>query len=276
MTLPHKVDALLWAGRGADSMSRWIGAVNTLVFDGEVRAHNTDCYAAVRAIVDALGCKPAHLADYMPATSCVVLHEPDRIEAEGRQFLGRVEDVDRHHRVRDVLRQLARFPVVSSWLLAAGSEEISARLPVETVERFRGDVSQVRDLLESMGQGHDIFIVSQTEAEAERLGDIFATTRLATDGKLHFSVGQLRAGFRLVREKILVLSGAEMFSRVDLRRTARRRSGKAIDSFLDLRDGDLVVHLGHGIGRYRGLKVLEKDDQVEEHLELEFHGGTKL
>ena len=49
-----------------------------------------------------------------------------------------------------------------------------------------------------------------------------------------------------------------------------------IDSFLELREGDYVVHLAHGIGRYRGLKLLEKHEQVEEHLELEFHGGTKI
>ena len=37
-----------------------------------------------------------------------------------------------------------------------------------------------------------------------------------------------------------------------------------------------MVHVGHGIARYRGLKLLEKNGQVEEHLELEFHGRTKL
>ena len=62
-----------------------------------------------------------------------------------------------------------------------------------------------------------------------------------------------------------------------LRRTRRhRRLGKAIDSFLDLREGDLVVHLSHGIARFRGLKMLEKDGQHTEHLELQFHGGTRI
>ena len=40
--------------------------------------------------------------------------------------------------------------------------------------------------------------------------------------------------------------------------------------------GDLVVHLAHGIGRYRGLRLLEKDGRAEEHLELEYNGGTKI
>ncbi len=49
-----------------------------------------------------------------------------------------------------------------------------------------------------------------------------------------------------------------------------------IDSFLELREGDYVVHLSHGIGRYRGLKLLEKEGQVEEHLVLEFQEQTKV
>ena len=47
---------------------------------------------------------------------------------------------------------------------------------------------------------------------------------------------------------------------------ARRHLSRAIDSFLDLHEGDLVVHLSHGIARYRGMKLLEKSGQVEEHL----------
>jgi transcription-repair coupling factor (superfamily II helicase) len=45
---------------------------------------------------------------------------------------------------------------------------------------------------------------------------------------------------------------------------------------LELREGDLVVHVAHGIGRYRGLRLLEQDERAEEHLEIEYHGGTKI
>ncbi len=66
------------------------------------------------------------------------------------------------------------------------------------------------------------------------------------------------------------------FSGRILARTTRRRQARAIDSFLELREGDLVVHVAHGIGRYRGLRLLEKEGRAEEHLELEYHGGTKI
>jgi transcription-repair coupling factor (superfamily II helicase) len=36
------------------------------------------------------------------------------------------------------------------------------------------------------------------------------------------------------------------------------------------------VHLAHGIGRYRGIELLDKKGHIEEHLKLEFAEGTKL
>ncbi len=220
--------------------------------------------------------RESHLVEYLSEKTCVVFQQPDEIQSEGQRYLERISETDRHHGAPAVFKSLAQLPSVSTWGLAGGTEDTTVRMPIETVERFSGDVNQIRDLLETIGQGHQTFVVCQTDAESERLTEIFSSTKLAAQGKLHCAVGRLRSGFRLPSEKTLVLSGAEMFGRADVKRTSRKRSGKAIDSFMDLRDGDLVVHLGHGIGRYRGLKLLEKENQKEEHLEIEFHGGTKI
>ncbi len=45
---------------------------------------------------------------------------------------------------------------------------------------------------------------------------------------------------------------------------------KAIQSFFDLKVGDLVVHAAHGLARYLGLKRLERLGAEEEHLHLMF------
>ena len=89
-----------------------------------------------------------------------------------------------------------------------------------------------------------MFVVCQTEAEVERLAEILRTTQLAAAGRLHFPLGSLRQGFRLVRRA----DRADQQRRaVPPRRPAAarraRRLGKAIDSFLELREGDLVVHV---------------------------------
>jgi transcription-repair coupling factor (superfamily II helicase) len=165
---------------------------------------------------------------------------------------------------------------VAASAVATASLETTCRLKIESVERFSGDINRVREELDEAGADQEVFVVCQTEAEVRRLGEIFSTTQAARDGRLRFPVGTLQQGFRLVSARIVLLSSGELFRRVDLRRHGRRRLSRAIDSFLELREGDLVVHVAHGIARYRGLKLLEKNGQVEEHLELEFHGRTKL
>jgi transcription-repair coupling factor (superfamily II helicase) len=217
-----------------------------------------------------------HLADYLPAGSWFLLVEPEELQEEGAHYLQRLERPQDVHSVAAVLEQVLRFPSITASALAASSLETTCQLKIESVERFSGDIGKVRDELDEAGTGQDVFLVCQTEAEVRRLAEVFGSTRLAGEGKLHFPIGQLKHGFRLVPEAMTLLSSSELFNREDLRRPTRRRLSRVIDSFLELREGDLVVHLMHGIARYRGMKLLEKDQQVEEHLELEFREGTKL
>jgi len=218
----------------------------------------------------------AHLADYLPPESWFLLIEPGDLEQQGRHYLERLERPQEMHGYAEVMRRVLRFPSVTASSVAVGSLETTCRLKIESVEQFSGNVENVRDELDQAGAGQDVFVICQTEAEVRRLAEIFGTTQLAREGKLHFRIGSLQNGFRLVAERIVLLSSGELFRRAELRRRARRRLGRVIDSFLELRRGDLVVHVAHGVGRYRGMELLEKAGQVEEHLVLEFHGGTKL
>ena len=78
--------------------------------------------------------------------------------------------------------------------------------------------AKVRDELDTAGAGQEVIIVCQTEAEIERLREIFGGTRLAAEGKLGFVVGRLHAGFRLVARRLVLVSGNELFHRSDLNR----------------------------------------------------------
>jgi transcription-repair coupling factor (superfamily II helicase) len=91
-------------------------------------------------------------------------------------------------------------------------------------------------------------------------------------------VGTVTRGFRLVPERLIVVGDHELFGRTEVRRVARRKraESRALDSFLDLAPGDLVVHLAHGIGRFRGMELLEKDGNKEEHLALEFRDNVRM
>mgnify|MGYP001198628028 CR=1 FL=1 len=222
-----------------------------------------------------------HFSGYLPDNAWFYLVEPTDLEEEGKRYLERVERPGDFHGVASTMRQVTRFASITAASVPSGSLETTCHLGIESVERFSGDIAKVRDELDlSMGANRagaqDVFIVCQTDAESQRLQEIFASTALAAAGRLHYPIGRLKSGFRIVSDRVALVSGSELFHRADLNRPSRRRLGRIIDSFLELREGDYVVHLSHGIGRYRGLQLLEKNLQAEEHLVIEFHGDTKI
>ncbi len=218
----------------------------------------------------------AHFTAYVPPSTWFLLIEPNELAEEGKFYLDRMDRPQAFHSVRTTLDEIYKFPSVTAAGVPSGSMEQTAHLEFESVERFSGDIAKVRDELDKVSVGHEVFVICETEAEVERLSELFKASPLLAEGRLQFVVGHLEAGFRIVPQRVALVSAAELFHRQDLTRTARRRQSRAIDSFLELRQGDLVVHLAHGIGRYRGLKLLEKEGRAEEHLELEYHGGTKI
>lgn len=49
-----------------------------------------------------------------------------------------------------------------------------------------------------------------------------------------------------------------------------------LDNFVDITEGDLVVHNNHGIGRFIGIQHFKLNDEQREHLIIEYKGGDKL
>ena len=125
-----------------------------------------------------------------------------------------------------------------------------------------------------------MLIACHNAAEAERLGEVFSDTAMSQGGSaLHSRWDGFDRDFMRSTRDTLVLSDHELFDRTEVPRPSirRRYEGRAIDSFLDLNEGDLVVHLHHGIAYYRGLQLVDRDaEHGEEQLVLEFAGQTKL
>jgi len=219
-----------------------------------------------------------HLCDYLPADAWTALVEPDDLTEQGKHYLERVTDPRGLFSVPGVFQQLLRFPNVRISAMPSPSVEASCHLRVESVERFSGDVTKLRDELDSTTAGDRVVIACHNEAESKRLGEVLAAGQLAQSDRLRLVTGRVRAGFRMVDAGVVVLSDHELFHREDVRQVLPRRrlESRAIDSFLDLAEGDLVVHVAHGIARYRGMQVLEKSGHFEEHLILEFREGTRV
>ena len=141
---------------------------------------------------------------------------------------------------------------------------------------FSRILEQLQQELNRIDPGDRVLLICSTESECRRLHDLLDATAPAREQRLELMVGSLRHGFHLLDQQVIVLNAAECLLREDVRRKRQRHLSKRIDSFLDLKPGELVVHLAHGIGRFRGMEVLRRENQTEEHLVVEFAGGTKV
>ena len=219
-----------------------------------------------------------HLADILPTGSWWALVEPGELAEEAQRTHQRLGAAAGLADPQEVFARIYRFPSVTLSAVAPSSMEATAALAVESVERFTGALDRVREELETVGRDQEVWVVAPTEAEEHRLRDLLAESGPGRSGRLHFARGHLSAGFRLVPEKIVLVSSAELFRRDDVAaaRPAKQRLSRAIDTFLDLHEGDYVVHVAHGIGRYKGLKLLAQHDRTEEFLEIEFAENTRI
>jgi len=102
---------------------------------------------------------------------------------------------------------------------------------------------------------------------------------LTSAARLGLTVLPLEEGF-VAGSDFAILTESQLFGgRVRLK-SARRRSERDPESIIrslsDLEPGDPVVHEDHGVGRYRGLQILEIDGRQAEFLMLEYAGEDKL
>jgi len=142
--------------------------------------------------------------------------------------------------------------------------------------------------------GYDgrVLLAPSAEGDAENLAALLQQARTPCvrlddwhaflhDGPpLGVCVADLEQGLQLPRTGLTVLADPQLFgARAGVPRARRRRRRSVEDvvrSLSELAEGDAVVHEDYGVGRYRGLTLLEAGGVQGEFLCLEYAGGDKL
>ncbi len=128
-------------------------------------------------------------------------------------------------------------------------------------------------------QGYAVHVFCNNDGERQRFEEIWAETspqstvhspqsdnrdRLkAVDSRLWTGVGSLARGFLCDAARLVVVTDAEIFGRYKIQRPRQLKSPHALATrsaldidFTELEEGDLVVHIQYGIGKFLGLKNL--------------------
>jgi transcription-repair coupling factor (superfamily II helicase) len=203
----------------------------------------------------------------LPRQTIIGLLEPGDIQELGRTLLQRMGEragvvpVDALYRRANDFAQLHlhRF---------TGVAPHAVRFDVSSLPQFEPKSADALRALDELARDHDVFVLCDNRPEQQRFRELLdeqegLAERVATE------IGVVHRGFQWQRTAIV--PHHELFHRYRQRRTLRRvQPARPIDSFFDLSAGDYVVHAVHGIGKFLGLKTLERHGHSSEFLALEF------
>lgn len=149
--------------------------------------------------------------------------------------------------------------------------------PPPAIER---DTRRLRSFLAGAGaRGAESHILCDNEGQAARLEELVGDRKGIPPRGCHLVVGSLAGGFRLTDADppANLLTDHEIFRRSrKLRRSKRFRGAAALESLAQLSPGDYVVHMEHGIGRFRGLERVVIGNESIESLVIVYDGDEVL
>ncbi len=171
------------------------------------------------------------------------------------------------------------------------ASELSAPIPNIAVNRHLDDpLTNLRAYL--MQSGRRVMICAETNGRRETLQQYFAEFDLspaliegfdgflASDAKVVLGVSPLHAGFEL-DDGLAFITETELYAGSG-RRVGRKKQEAVtqVESMVrdlsELKIGDPVVHINHGIGRYMGLVSMDLGEGETEFLHLEYAKESKL
>ncbi|GLP94887.1 transcription-repair coupling factor [Paraferrimonas sedimenticola] len=99
--------------------------------------------------------------------------------------------------------------------------------------------------------------------------------------KLGLIVSPLSHGVEITSPKMALVCETELFGRHVARQRRRERQHQVsadalVRNLAELKTGQAVVHLEHGVGRYLGLETLDTGGNAAEYLKLEYAAGALL
>ena len=167
-----------------------------------------------------------------------------------------------------------------------GEGETAAHVACQPVVSFQG---RLGEWVAEVRAGHEAketqLFVATTAGRAERITELLGEyglravavddAELTTDASLLVATGHLSRGFRLPGARLRIYAETDLFA--EERRDPRRSVARSFLSDLrDLKVGDHVVHVDHGIGAFVALTQIAVGDNPHELMELRYADGDKL
>jgi transcription-repair coupling factor (superfamily II helicase) len=194
-------------------------------------------------------------------------------------------------------RHLQRFARVMVEELSVTKSESSLYISAQLTRKYHGNIKDLVSDLKKFGDaGERVVFVFSNLGRAERVNDILKeyeihahlcrypmpepAESLPGGEPILLGIGNLHSGYFLSSAGLHVLTGRDIFDEAAVgERLKRGKSAQRhlfVSDFRDLKPGDYVVHVDHGIGMFSGLQNISLQEGPKEFVLLIYQNEAKL
>lgn len=248
----------------------------------------------------------ATLLDYLSSDAAIILDEVSRItetvehlhKEEGEWYTSLLSDGQIVHGLefsRDFLQliQHSNHPVVYVNLflrhIAHTNPQNTVNISAKTMQEFYGQMHTFQVEIERWRKSrYKIILLTASEERSKKLASILTDYEIVSTyvgpgetvraGKVSIMEGNVRSGFELPMDKIAVVTEKELFKKQvkKAKRNQKLSNAERIQNYSELKVGDYVVHINHGIGKFFGIETLEINGIHKDYLHIKYQGDDKL
>ncbi len=236
----------------------------------------------------------ASIIDYLSDDSSIILLEWPELASRASRTLKNYEEIfHRKHKefytpapdilinkslLENIYERSLKLQTLTS---TAGAYSFS----MKSLQSFQGRIKSVReDLARRLETGWRIIMTTSFEGQARRLFDLFNEfnpdadfEKYSPSSPFNIVLSPLNNGLELQEAKILLLTDHDIFGKSYRKRKQFKRKGsRPIESFLELKPGDYVVHINHGIGIFKSIERMSAGGVERDFLLIQYEGDDKL
>ena len=242
----------------------------------------------------------ATLFDYLPnntlisySESCFEQGEEFRKMVDERREHRKV-DIDRpplpanllYQQVNELFAEFKKWPALKLASKHQGTPLPDVRAnahssqPVEQLEKFIGSTSS-RTLLVAESNGRREALIATLRGSHLNPSSCDDLAQfMASDSRLAITVSPLTQGLHNTDLGITIITESMLYGEQLIAKRHRQQRDPDLDAIVrdlsELRVGDPVVHVDHGVGRYQGLEVMQLGETTGEFLCLDYAGSSRI
>lgn len=156
------------------------------------------------------------------------------------------------------------------------SESLNFRIQAQPA--FQKDFNLLAQRLHSLKEeGYRTLIVSESEKQLLRLKEIFQEVDPAA--AFEGIIGELHSGFIDPDRKVACFTDHQIFERYHrykVKASYTRSKALTLKELRELKPGDFVTHINHGIGKFAGLETIKAGQGEQEAVKIVYQGGDAI